>query len=74
MTTQEAIQDLKLARCCDLRYTQERMAQELGCSLRTYSRWEKNGPPRPVQKLVRLMITQPAKDSAPAPSLAPAQR
>lgn len=64
MTTKEAIQDLKMARCCDFKLTQEQMARKLGTTLRSYSRWEKTGPPRPIQKLVQLMVSQPCKPDA----------
>jgi DNA-binding XRE family transcriptional regulator len=61
MTQHEAKIDLRMARTVDLRYTQERMAREIGCSLRSYSRWEKNGPPTAISKLVRLMVATSGK-------------
>lgn len=62
MATQEQIQDLKLARIVDLRLTQEKMAGLLGVSLRTYCRFEKSGAPRPVQKLVRMLVGSRVRD------------
>lgn len=47
---------LKIARCVKLHYTQERMANELGISLRSYCRWEKGGAPERVMRHVALLV------------------
>ena len=60
-------QDLKLCRCVDLHLTQEKMAELLGVSLRTYARWESSGPPDRVMKHVDLLI-RPAISIYPAPA------
>lgn len=62
-----------------LQWTQDKMAREMGVSLRTWCRWEAGRMPRPAWKaLARLaeahgatLITRRAKDSAPAPGCAP---
>lgn len=56
-------QDLKLARCIDLHLTQEKMAEKLGVSLRTYARYEKTGAPSRVMKHVDLLIRTPSHPS-----------
>lgn len=38
-----------------LQWTQERMARELGLSLRTYCRAERNAPSEPVMRLAQFI-------------------
>lgn len=62
MTTSEQIKNIKLARVVDLGLTQERMAQQLGVSLRTYSRWEKSGAHLRALQHIALLVSQHAKE------------
>ena len=70
MTNEQSIQQLKLARCCDFRLSQEAMAQKMGVSLRQYARWEKNGAPLRVMRHLEALIypntiSPPARCSVP---------
>ena len=70
MTAAEARLDLHMARCVDLRITQADMAKLLGVSLRTYARYERNAPPLSIQKLVKLLVSQPCGSRALEPGQA----
>lgn len=54
--------DLRQIRTRVLGYTQERMARELGVSLRSYCRWEKDGPNR-TAILLATRLADAAKDN-----------
>ncbi len=50
-------------------WTQESLAQALGCSSAAVNRWEKGQEiPEPLQKLLRLLILGESPFSSPAPS------
>lgn len=55
---------LKEARKKVLKLTQEQMAQQIGVSVRTWARYENNGCPAPVLKLVSMMVSHRATPSS----------
>jgi transcriptional regulator with XRE-family HTH domain len=65
MTNEQSIQQLRLARCCDFRLSQEAMAQKLGVSLRTYTRYESKGAPLRVMRHLEALI-YPIQHAIPA--------
>lgn len=56
--------DLRQIRTHVLGYTQERMARELQVSLRSYCRWEKDGPNRTALALAIRLADEARKASA----------